>query len=158
MSDTSESLYGLPKQPGETCPMIDQVLWDIEGLRPEFDSVDRSLMRRIDREKPDDETACDLIDDLVYRLEQAEEAAANIDTRHIRKRMEEIRSHVIDIREWGQAWKGLAKETAPKAEQAKTLLGAIRPWWNEREHGQFVSWLMKFHVGRTKKWSYCPAI
>lgn len=156
VSQTSEQRYGLPKQPPDTCPMIDEVLKRVDDLRPDFEGVDRYLKRCIDRDRPEDnDTANDLIDDLVYRLEQADEARDNLDTRPVHRKMEEVRANVIDIREWGQSWKELAKA---RIERTKTLRGALELWWDEREHDRLTRWLRQFALDRAAQEPYRVAI
>lgn len=94
---TSEELYGISEQPKPTCPLIDAV---IAGMR----KCDRE-MYRWERHKDDAE-----------HLAQVLDTVAGI-VRNIEPDIEKIRDNADKIRRWGQEWKDLAKEHAPKPDE-----------------------------------------
>lgn len=93
MTDTSEALYGLPKQPENTCPAIDSAIRDLRQAMKTLESAGRDC-RHIEGADEIEEQ----IDDGVYQVSYLEE------------KFEHCRSQCEDIRAWGQAWKDLAKE------------------------------------------------
>lgn len=127
---TSEERYGILKQPSDTCPLIDKAVELVEEIDLEIRGADRYLMRRIDRCEGEDELR-EMISELVQMLDDNAVAARNMDTDPFKKQMEVIRSHVIDIRQWGTEWKNLAKDMAEKVEGVQTPWDGIMLWWNE---------------------------
>lgn len=85
---TSEEEFKLPKQPNETCPMIDSIVKKIN-------SIEKLAFRY---ENCDD-------DELKSRLSEIECLISGVEDK-----LEEIRRHTEAIRSWGQAWKEKAFE------------------------------------------------
>lgn len=97
---SSEVEYGLPEQPGDTCPMIDDVISILRNAESHLKGYERL-------EDPD----------------ELKEVISNIETElfwgwksNTEGKLEEIRAHVTTIREWGQAWKDLAKDLMAEKE------------------------------------------
>lgn len=100
---SSEAELDLPEQPGDTCPMVDSVISMIKGAERVMEGYERL-------DKPDD--LKEVIDGIERELFPWSEDAED--------KLESIRAHVTDIREWGQAWKDLAKDLiAEKAKKAE---------------------------------------
>lgn len=102
---TSEQRYGIPRQPAETCPLINSVIdsvveavTDIRRAIRGFERADELDLREMIRD-------VERIVDSLYELQGKNSV------------LEKIRSSNGDIREWGQAWKELALEHAPAPEQ-----------------------------------------
>ena len=97
---TSEQLYGISEQPKPTCPMIDAVIADLR-------KCDRE-MNRWERYKDDAEYLASVLDTVAWIIG------------NIEPDLEKIRENADKIRGWGQEWKELAKEHAPKPEQTES--------------------------------------
>jgi DNA repair exonuclease SbcCD ATPase subunit len=95
---TSEERLGIREQPDPTCPMLDSVIRELQRATKELD--------RWQRDKEDAEA-------LATRCEYAEWRLGGIE-----EELEKIRSHVSEIRAWGQEWKDLAKELERTNQQA----------------------------------------
>ena len=135
---SSEERYGLPKQPGNTCPIIDAALNDLGSLQRKYDGPGPFDRRRI-RNAETAEELRDIIDEIVYEIEQDNE----LNTRPIEDAFEECREQASKIREWGESWKELAKENLDKVESVDTPWAGVMLWWRE--------------VGRNKwygRWAY----
>jgi hypothetical protein len=141
--ETSESRYGLPKQPPDTCPILNSVMDECERSRPSIEGVTASMLRAIRRaESSEDYQTC--IDDLIYLIEQAEEAMGDIDYSRVEKYVDQARDNAAAIREWGQSWKDLAKENIAKIEAIKTPWDGVVLWWRERcKEKWHETWLYK---------------
>jgi hypothetical protein len=90
---SSEQAFGLPAQPPDTCPMIDQALGEIEEIQ--------RLMRRWNKidNLEDAKSMLDEIDTILFYRGKAMELLDK-----------DIRKNCVALRDWGQAWKDLAKE------------------------------------------------
>lgn len=93
----TEKAFGIGKEPSQTCPMIDAVISKIN-----------SCLKMSDKCSEDDEPKIlyDVIYDMRYELSKIESD------------MENIRSHVIDIRAWGEEWKN---ECASQYDQVQNM-------------------------------------
>lgn len=111
-NQTSEELYGIVKQPAETCPMIDEALRELS-----------EIARRIrGYEKADESELRDMLSDVETRI-------ACLDGWNRTGLLEDIRTNVTAIRAWGQEWKDYARENVPAPEAE--ILGKrrnARPW------------------------------
>lgn len=96
---TSEELYGISKQPAETCPIIDEALRELAAIA-----------RRIrGYEKADESELRDMLSDVETRI-------GYLDGWNRTGLLEDIRKNVTAIRAWGQEWKDYAKENTPAPE------------------------------------------
>ena len=96
---TSEELYGISKQPTETCPIIDEALRELG-----------EIARRIrGYEKADEYELRDMLSDVETRI-------GYLDGWNRTGLLEDIRKNTTAIRAWGQEWKDYAKENAPAPE------------------------------------------
>jgi len=97
---SSEVEYGLPEQPGDTCPMIDDVISMLRNAESHLKGYDRL-------EDPDElkEVISNIEAELFWGWKSNAEG-----------KLEEIRAHVTAIRKWGQAWKDLAKDLMAEKE------------------------------------------
>lgn len=89
MKQFSERDFGIGKEPSNTCPMIDSVISKI------------NYCLKMSNKCTEDDEGKDLysvIFDMQYELDKLEST------------LEDIRSHVIDIRGWGNEWKNTAIE------------------------------------------------
>lgn len=84
---TSEERYGVDPQPKETCPMIDALQTDLASAY--------KTMRNY--QKSDD------VEELKEMLSDIEHILFSWSAAH--SSLEEIRTHVVSIRDWGQQWK-----------------------------------------------------
>lgn len=93
----TEKAFGISKEPSQTCPMIDAVISKIN-----------SCLKMSDKCSEDDEpkNLYEIIYDMRYELSKIE------------SEMENIRSHVIDIRAWGEEWKN---ECVSQYDQVKNM-------------------------------------
>lgn len=94
----SEELYGISEQPAPTCPKVDLV---IRSMRKALAALNG--WKRMDEDEL--RSACDYAE---WHISNAE------------GEIDEVRFHAAKIRAWGQGWKDLAKEHAPKPEQVAT--------------------------------------
>lgn len=97
---TSEEILEIMKQPEETCPMLENVIG-------ELDSISRNLQQAKRYEDWDDV------------------ASAQSDIDYLADSMNDISFHIADIRTWGQDWKDLAKrmfEALPEKKQKEFYL------------------------------------
>lgn len=92
--DTSEKIYDIVAQPPDTCPLINEVI-------NEIDKCSKAMLRR-DRYSDDPKALMDM-------LEEADSCLYGLTST-----MEDIRRNVINIRRWGQEWKSLAKDQIPE--------------------------------------------
>lgn len=81
---TSEEIHGIPKQPGDTCPMIDKVIKAIQNIDD---------LARKPRYGWDDVNVEDLMSDVDRELWS------------LVSEMEDIRDNAEKIRTWGEGWK-----------------------------------------------------
>ena len=131
--DTSESFYELPKQPRETCPIIDDGL---KALKNMMDNKPRD--RYVTRAEEDElrsmlESLCGDID---YYSESVEDS------------FEACRQQAIDLREWGQSWKDLAKDNLDKVESIDGPWDGVMLWWNEKGEDYYhSSWIYRICFG-----------
>lgn len=95
----SEELYGITKQPEDTCPLIDAALSEINGMQKRIRGYERAS----------EEELRDMLSDVERDL--------GILSGYGRSGLlEDIRRRVSEVRAWGKEWKDLAKEHAPKPE------------------------------------------
>ena len=94
---TSESERGLPAQPVDTCPMIDNVIKVLNGIIKSTRNHDR-----IDSV----EDLHSVISDIRWDIDLDDD-------------MEKIRTNVCLIRDWGQSWKDYAKELEDELHKLK---------------------------------------
>ncbi len=87
---TSEDVFGIITPPSFQCRNIDAMIDNMKQLTLRIDSIDQSLWRKEydDMQQPIDEMYNYLID---------------------KDTLEKLRRDIIDIREWGEDWKQLAK-------------------------------------------------
>ena len=96
---TSEELYGISKQPAETCPIIDEALRELG-----------EIARRIrGYEKADESELRDMLSEVETRI-------GYLDGWNRTGLHEDIRKNTTAIRAWGKEWKDYAKENAPAPE------------------------------------------
>lgn len=98
MSETSESVFGLPEQPPNTCPMIDKAK-----------KIIAKLSTRIKGYKK--------VDDVEELLDMLSDVEWDID---ISSDLEDIRTNAENIRAWGQAWKDYAKSLQQEIAERNT--------------------------------------
>lgn len=97
---SSEQTYGLPEQPKETCPLINESLRELG-----------EIARRIRGYKKADESELrDMLSDVDNRI-------GYLDGWNRSGLLEDIRKNTIAIREWGQAWKDFAKGLIDEADK-----------------------------------------
>ena len=108
---SSEKQLCLPEQPKDTCPMIDGALEELKEVQ--------HLMRRFSK---------------IDNLEDAKSMLDEIDTvlfyrgNCIQSLDKDIRQNASAIRNWGQAWKDLAKEQASRIyELEQAQMTAVTP-------------------------------
>lgn len=124
---TSEQEYGLPDQPKDTCPIINNALKSLKKMARDVPS--QRQIRNADEEELRAMLE-ELISDTDYHYSDIENA------------FEECRQQAIDIREWGQAWKDLAKQKIEIEEQCSTLSGALKYLWkNQWYYNKTVTWI-----------------
>lgn len=129
MTDTSEHHYGLPKQPKKTCPIVNDGLDALKKL-----VYNQPRAREIERGEEDGlrdmlERVCS---DLDYYVPDVENA------------LESCRQQAIDLREWGQSWKDLAKENLEKVELVDSPWAGIMLWWHERGEEKWrITWVYR---------------
>ena len=95
MSETSESVLGLPEQPPNTCPMIDKA-----------QKIIAKLSTRIKGYKKVDDVE-ELLSDVEWDID-------------ISSDLEDIRTNAENIRAWGQAWKDYAKSLQQEIAERNT--------------------------------------
>lgn len=96
---TSEELFGIDQQPEENCPYIDKCVGDISIA---YKDVKSELRQAEDSE---------LASSLEWGIDGMHESVDYL---------EELRSRINNLRQWGQQWKDLAKEMfelLPKEQQ-----------------------------------------
>lgn len=126
---SSEETRGLPKQPGNTCPMID------EGQKA-LKKLTRNKPRDRDIERGEENDLRAMLDELYRDIDWN---ANDVD-----EALENCRQQAIDLREWGQAWKDLAKENLDKVESVQTPWDGVMLWWREiGEPRWHLTWLFK---------------
>jgi hypothetical protein len=131
---TSEARYGLPKQPKETCPIVD--------------AGQKALNRFFDNQPSDRQLRNADEDDLRSMLEAV---TGDLDyyKGDVEDALEHSRQQSVDIREWGQAWKDLAKENLAKVEAIKTPWDGLVLWWNEVGESRWrETWVYKAGLAR----------
>jgi len=92
----SEKKWGITPQPEPACPMIDDALDDLRSALKELDGWDR----------------CDDVGELKNKCDMGSWYADRLNVT-----LEKIRERAGEIRDWGDAWKSLAKEHAPQTEE-----------------------------------------
>ena len=86
---TSEDLFNITSPPENQCPVIDSII----------SNIDRALRECTDGEKYDDiEDVKDVLESIEYELSGLEWDING------------VRDNIIELRDWGQQWKNLAKE------------------------------------------------
>jgi hypothetical protein len=104
---TSEELFGIDKQPEDTCPKIDRGLRDWGSVRRNIEGYCKDLKK------------CDSVDD-------AEKIGSDIDweigTLDIIAEYNELRNQCAWIRVWGQGWKDIAKKLIEERDNVDDLL------------------------------------
>ena len=93
---TSEERYGINEQPDATCGMIDAIKRDVVSAESLLDS-------------------CSDDSDQEFLAHQAWKSSMEL--YGVADRLEDLRDHVIKIRQWGQQWKDLAKAYAPTVDE-----------------------------------------
>lgn len=101
---TSEDEYGIPKQPPDTCPMIDEIYHEIKYV----------CAHSADYRKIED------IEEVRNIAAEFEDTLDSID-------LEKIRTNAEKLREWGQAWKDFAKERVREIEDLESKLAEKNP-------------------------------
>ena len=89
MSDTqtSEDLYGISPQPAPTCPMIDEIIRQLDDAEAHIRGYQK----------------CEDPAELREMIELVERELFSWDTP--KSTLEKIREHVESIRAWGEEWK-----------------------------------------------------
>ena len=100
---TSEEIYGITKQPPPTCPLIDEALKEVERCQ-------KRIMRY---EKSDEDELRDMLSDVESNLGSVSGYGKS-------GLLEDIRERVEAIRAWGEEWKQLALEHAPKPDETES--------------------------------------
>lgn len=96
---TSEELFDIDQQPEENCPYINKCISDISAAYKDI----RSELRQAEDSE--------LADSLEWDVDSIYESV---------NYLEELRSRINNLRQWGQQWKDLAKdmfELLPKEQQ-----------------------------------------
>ena len=88
-SCTSEQIFDLSRQPDDNCPFIDSLIKDI--------NIDHNYLKRV-------------IDDLEIEKSEKGDLYDYSDIDNIVDGLENLRSRIEELREWGNQWKTLAKE------------------------------------------------
>jgi len=85
---TSEERYSISPQPGDTCPLIDEVIRKIDEALGDIKNADRS-----------------------ESIDELRDACRNVDWAldGLEDKLEAIRERVSRVRGWGQEWKDEAK-------------------------------------------------
>lgn len=102
-ANTSEELFGIDQQPEENCPYINKCISDISISYKDVKS---------ELKQAEDEALASLLEWGIDGMHESVEY------------LEELRSRINNLRQWGQQWKDLAKEMfelLPK-EQQKTFV------------------------------------
>lgn len=98
MKSTSEEYLKLPKQPKESCPIIDLFIKTALEINRDLKDILSNY----------DDTLFVDIKNVVNDVEW--------NTRNLESNFEELRDQCIALRDWGQSWKDLAKELLEKYE------------------------------------------
>lgn len=93
---SSEKLLGITEQPDQQCPRVDEAIRDYDRMFREIKSICKDLSR----------------------VDGAEEMASDIDWWNgnvdFVGALEDLRTQCMNIRDWGQQWKDLAKRLISK--------------------------------------------
>lgn len=100
---TSEELYGITKQPPPTCPLIDDALKEVNGCQKRIRNYERA----------DEDELRDMLSDVESNL-------GTVSGYRNSGLLEDIRQRVEEIRAWGEEWKRLAIEHAPKPDETES--------------------------------------
>ena len=95
---TSEALYGVSKQPPDTCPLINEAIKDVDRVFKiirGYERADESELR-----------------DMLSSVETHLSSLCGYGNSGL---LEDIRKRTIEIRAWGQEWKDLAKQHPPES-------------------------------------------
>jgi hypothetical protein len=92
----SEKKWGITPQPEPTCPLIDDALDDLRSALKELDGWDK----------------CDEVGELQHKCDMGAWYADRLNVT-----LEKIRERAGEIRDWGDAWKTLAKDHAPMSDE-----------------------------------------
>jgi hypothetical protein len=92
----SEKKWGIVPQPEPTCPLIDDALDDLRSALKELDGWDK----------------CEDVGELKHKCDMGAWYADRLNVT-----LEKIRERAGEIRDWGDAWKTLAKDHAPMNEE-----------------------------------------
>ena len=98
--DTSEYVFGISKQPLDTCPMIDEAVKDITEIYKTIRNYERA----------DEDELRDMLSTVEHKLSYL----VGYGNQGL---LEDIRQNAASIRQWGQEWKDLAKQFAPPYER-----------------------------------------
>jgi len=92
----SEKKWGITPQPEPTCPLIDDALDDLRSALKELDGWDK----------------CDDVVELKHKCDMGAWYADRLNVT-----LEKIRERAGEIRDWGDAWKTLAKDHTPMSDE-----------------------------------------
>lgn len=109
---TSENIHSIPEQPSNTCPMIDDVGDYLDDIISEF---------IVPFDRLTHEELIDFVNTIESKLRDSRKKQYSWNSDHY-PMLEDIRTNVIAIREWGQGWKELALEQHEKLEELKKIL------------------------------------
>jgi hypothetical protein len=93
---TSEELYGVSRQPEPTCPLINEAIEAVQKCQKSIRNLDL--------------LDADELRDLIGGIERELDSLVAWGRTGI---LEDIRTRVTEVRQWGEEWKTLAKESDP---------------------------------------------
>jgi chromosome segregation ATPase len=130
----SEKLYGISPQPEETCPLIDDVIKEIDNIldhTKRHEKMEESGLRdAIERIETD-------LSNLIHKKYQIPNNLGGYDIDI--NPLEKIRKRVTEVRSWGQEWKELAKKYS---NEINDLENTIKEYKEEiREHKREIDYL-----------------
>lgn len=94
---TTEQIFGIEPQPPETCPKIDEIIYEVEDKLKTITALAKDLSCA------DQEEAKALARDILWYSDCSP-----------RNELNELRSQIDLLRSWGQGWKDLAKSLIEK--------------------------------------------
>ena len=106
IEEASEELYGIRKQPADTCPLINELQLEAKSIESKMYNYEKM-----------DETE---LKDILWSVDNFLHDITGVGNSLI----ERIRDNVSNIRGWGQEWKDYAKKVDPKVpehQQPKNL-------------------------------------
>lgn len=105
--ETSEELFAIPKQPDQQCPLINDIISDLNTEAANVKSVWQGLKD---------------VEEAQYYISDLDWAEFNI--RNLDSKMEEVRTNIENIRSWGEEWKSLAMELLQDKEDLTNFIAS----------------------------------